>query len=95
MTEHAKEVMKKCQIGFGNYPNALQDANNLLAECYGTIGKLSAEIAELKAAAQNLVKVIDSAGLKNLMDGVQLGQVSWYFKADDAINYMNSLIKPE
>jgi hypothetical protein len=38
------EVMKACQSGFGNYKNALDDANNLLAECYGTIGKLRKDL---------------------------------------------------
>jgi hypothetical protein len=37
--------MKKCQIGSHN----LNDANNLLAECYGTIGMLSAQRDELLA----------------------------------------------
>ncbi len=35
----SEEVMKKCQIGCHN----LYDANNLLAECYGTIGRLMAD----------------------------------------------------
>jgi hypothetical protein len=34
-----KQVMKKCQIGCGG-KNALNDAHDLLAECYGTIGML-------------------------------------------------------
>jgi regulator of replication initiation timing len=50
------EIMKKCQIGFGSYPKALQHANNLLAECYGTIGKLEAENAKLNTVAADLFK---------------------------------------
>ena len=34
-----EQVMKKCQIGFGGR-SALNDCHDLLAECYGTIGKM-------------------------------------------------------
>lgn len=43
---NTEKIMKKCQIGSHN----LNDANNLLAECYGTIGLLSAQRDELLAA---------------------------------------------
>ena len=41
-----EEIMKRCQRGFGNYKNSLDDANNLLAECYGAIGKLQNELEQ-------------------------------------------------
>ena len=44
-----EEVMKKCQIGCNN----LNDCNNLLAECYGTIGKLMQEKETLREYIQN------------------------------------------
>lgn len=47
-----EDVMKACQRGFGNYKGALDDANNLLAECYGTIGKLSIELNAARAAME-------------------------------------------
>ena len=34
-----EQLMKACQIGCNN----LNDANNLLAECYGRIGKIAEE----------------------------------------------------
>jgi hypothetical protein len=37
-----EQLMKKCQIGC----HRLDDANNLLAECYGTIGKMLAWIED-------------------------------------------------
>lgn len=37
--ERAKVTMKRCQIGCGG-KNALDDAHDILAECYGTIGRL-------------------------------------------------------
>ena len=40
----AEKVMKRCQIGTTNY----EAANNLHAECYGTIGRLLAEVERLK-----------------------------------------------
>lgn len=40
-----EELMKKCQTGCGGH-NALDDCNNLLAECYGTIGKMLKWIEE-------------------------------------------------
>lgn len=41
-TDEAEKLMKRCQIGFRGR-NALDDAHNLLAECYGTIGALVQE----------------------------------------------------
>jgi hypothetical protein len=34
-----EHVMKKCQIGFGGR-NASEQCHGLLAECYGTIGRM-------------------------------------------------------
>lgn len=39
-----EQIMKACQIGCNN----LNDANNLLAECYGRIGRLSEENERLR-----------------------------------------------
>lgn len=49
----SEEIMKKCQTGFGNYAGALDDANNLLAECYGHIGALE---NRNKAMLQELIE---------------------------------------
>ena len=38
-TDEAKKVMRRCQVGTRNY----DEANNLHAECYGTIGALVQE----------------------------------------------------
>jgi hypothetical protein len=43
--QEIEQLMKKCQRGVGNYPNALDDANNLLSECYGLLGKCNLRIA--------------------------------------------------
>jgi len=41
-------LMKRCQIGCGGR-QALDDAHDILAECYGTLGALSSELAALRA----------------------------------------------
>jgi hypothetical protein len=42
--------MKRCQIGVGGR-NALDEAHSIMAECYGTLGALAAEVARLTAAS--------------------------------------------
>ena len=51
--------MKLCQIGTHHNHGA---ANDLHAECYGTIGKLLAERAELVEALQALVTAEEDYG---------------------------------
>ena len=41
-TAEAEKLMKRCQIGFCGR-DALDNAHNLLAECYGTLGALVQE----------------------------------------------------
>ena len=53
---------------------------------------LATRVDELSDALARLVKVIESAGITNLANGVQLGQTSWYIKCSDAVNYANSLL---
>lgn len=40
---------------------------------------------ELEGALRELVRVVRAAGVSNLMNGVQLGQVAWGMKATDAL----------
>jgi hypothetical protein len=44
---NAEKLMKKCRTGVSGR-NAVNVANNILAECYGMIGILLAEIKRLK-----------------------------------------------
>lgn len=60
MTEH-ENLMKRCQRGATN----LNDANNLLAECYGMLGKLGAEISRLKDVAHGFCDELHAAGIEN------------------------------
>lgn len=47
-TERAEALIKRCQIGVGGR-KALDDAHEIMAECYGTIGALVAERDRLRA----------------------------------------------
>lgn len=63
------------------------------AECsliaaLGVAGELAVTLATqepVRTALAELVAIIDAAGLANLANGVQLGQVSWYAKAAGAL----------
>lgn len=48
--------------------------------------------AELAEALDALAEIIDNAGLINLANGVQLGQVSWYVKATDRLAYARAAL---
>ena len=62
-TEDVERLMKRCQIGTGGR-NALDEAHNLLAECYGTLGALVQERDRLRSA---IVKTL--AENRHLADG--------------------------
>lgn len=50
-----EQVMKQCQVGTRNY----NDANNLHAECYGTIGKLLHQQTRLIRIVNDLINCAD------------------------------------
>jgi hypothetical protein len=50
-----EQVMKRCQVGTTNY----NDANNLHAECYGTIGKLLHQQTRLIRIVNDLINCAD------------------------------------
>ena len=43
-----EKLMKRCQIGVG--PRQMGEAHNIMAECYGTLGRQQIEIEQLRAA---------------------------------------------
>ena len=57
-TERAQKLMKRCQIGVGGR-NALEEAHDIMAECYGVIGALVAERDELRAHIDRVYRVTD------------------------------------
>ncbi|WP_099431077.1 hypothetical protein [Pseudomonas mosselii] len=63
MTTEATNVqalMKACQRGVAGKGPAIEAANNLLAECYGLIGKLAAENEALRKDRDSLREDRDS-----------------------------------
>jgi len=68
------------------FPSLNGRTDEYMDECRAN-GHLIAAAPELYEALDNLVTVIEKAGIHNLMTGVQLGQVSWAIKADDAKAY--------
>ena len=54
MSDTPKDIarlMKRCQIGVGGR-HALDEAHSILAECYGTLGALQAEVEALRKGAE-------------------------------------------
>lgn len=51
-----------------------------------------AAVAELIEANQRRINLIEAAGLDNLSHGVQLGQISWYVKASDALAWNKQVL---
>ena len=56
-----------------------------IKEAANAILLLVSEIERLRTAMEGLVHVVKAAGLDNLVNGVQLGQTSWFVKASDAL----------
>lgn len=48
---------------------------------------------EWREALADMLSIIESAGIMNLANGVQLGQVSWSVKMTDACNYARALLQ--
>ena len=51
------ELMKRCQRGVGGR-NALDEAHDIMAECYGTLGRLESEVHTLRQQRDKLAKVL-------------------------------------
>ena len=47
-------LMKRCQVGVGG-GNALDNAHDIMAECYGTLGALMLEVERLRGLYEELL----------------------------------------
>lgn len=69
----------------------------LIAECrdWETAEEVRRKLAahdDLLAALKGLVGIIDSAGLQNLTNGVELGPTVWFVKASEAMEFARDAI---
>jgi len=60
-----ERLMKRCRIGVGGR-RALDEAHDIMAECYGTLGALQHEVEQLRALAAEVAEI---AGTGLLPDG--------------------------
>lgn len=63
-----KALMKECQRGVPGKGPAIEAANNLLAECYGLLGKLAAENDALRKDAERY-RVLRQADVDTIHNG--------------------------
>lgn len=54
--EKLQSLMQACQRGVNGKGPAIDEANNLLAECYGMLGKLAAENEALRKDRDGLLE---------------------------------------
>jgi len=64
-SQKVQALMKRCQVGVGGR-KALDDAHDILAQCYGTLGALQHEVEFLRALAAEVAEI---AGTGLLPDG--------------------------
>lgn len=57
---NVEALMKRCQIGVGGR-HALDDAHDIMAECYGTLGRLQGENELLRGRLSDLRMALASA----------------------------------
>ncbi|KAF1003022.1 MAG: hypothetical protein GAK36_00334 [Pseudomonas sp.] len=55
-TAKVQSLMQACQRGVNGKGPAIEAANNLLAECYGLLGKLAAENEALRKDRDSLLE---------------------------------------
>lgn len=75
------ELMKRCQRGVGGR-NALDEAHDIMAECYGTLGRLEAERAALEAERDALRAEISDLHTTMMAAAVEI-QEHWAAHCDE------------
>lgn len=54
--DEVEKLMKRCQRGCGGR-NAIDDAHDILADCYGTLGALDSEVRRLRNALKDIAQL--------------------------------------
>lgn len=61
-TKEVAALMKRCKIGVGGR-NAMEQAHEIMADCYGTLGALSSERDALRAQVAQLREALSAAAI--------------------------------
>ena len=75
-----------------DYPEARYKLNCTEAEALAAAKSFMA-IDDLAYALISLTSIIESAGLANLTNGVQLGQISWCVKASECMDFAKAALE--
>jgi hypothetical protein len=59
--ERIEDLMKRCQIGVGG-KHALDDAHDIMADCYGTLGAMMSEIEALRSETRGCAQEMATMG---------------------------------
>ena len=74
-SQQVQALMKRCQVGVGGR-KALDEAHDIMAECYGTLGALQHEVERLRALAAEVAGIADT-GLLPDGDAVTINVRLW------------------
>lgn len=100
----AKGIEEACRFIERRIGDSNRGAIGWIPEALGTLPLPPPESAEAKGEARGvavklkdalsyLVQIIEKAGVSNLMNGVQLGAISWSVKCNDAIRYAKAVLE--
>lgn len=70
-----ERLMKRCQVGCGGR-SALNDARDIMAECYGTLGAMQHELTQLRVLAAEVTAIADESILPD-GDAVDVSVALW------------------
>lgn len=86
-TVNGRNEMISCAYGFENARGAIVTTRESRANA-----RLIAAAPDLYEALSDLVEIIERAGVSNLANGVQLGQMSWAVKAGDRMRWAKTCL---
>ena len=81
-----------CETSCNDDAELIAEAGTVAHETGLSPRELAEQRAELLAALDDVVEIIDKAGLLNLCNGVELGSTVWYVKASERFDYARATI---